>query len=69
MTNVRDNLARYILTELAANDKRRLATASLKTEPDNVAYVDWMKVVLALSHAGIVDLHNNNVEEVTFNRS
>ena len=59
MTNVRDKLARDILTETTVNDRGRLATISLKTVPDNVAYIDWMKVVGALSHAGIVDLQNS----------
>ena len=63
MTNVRDNLARDILTETAVTDRRRFVTVSLKTVPDNVTYIDWMKVVVALSQAGIVDLRNDNVED------
>ena len=45
MTNVRDNLARDVLTEVRANDRGRLATVALKTVPDNVAFIDWMKEV------------------------
>ena len=64
MTNVRDNLARDILTETAKEDRGRLATVSLNTVPDNVAYIDWMKVVVALSQARIVDLRNGKAEEL-----
>jgi len=62
--NARDDLARDILTKTAKEDRGRLATVSLKTVPDNVAYIDWMKSVFAVSHAWIVDLRNDNVEDV-----
>ena len=64
MTNVRDNLARDVLTETAVDDRGRHATISLKTVPDNVAYIDWMEEVVALSNAGILDLRNDKAEYV-----
>ena len=64
--NARNELARDVLTEVAVDDRGRLATVALKTVPDNVAYIDWMKEVFTLSNAAILDLQNDNVEDVFF---
>jgi len=54
-TTVRDKLARDVLTEVGDNDRGRLVAITLKTVPDSVVYIDWMKVFVVLSHAGIVE--------------